>query len=46
MKGGARPGAGRKKGQKDKPKETAFALKARELAEHYKALQDKARKGV
>ena len=46
MRGGARPGAGRPKGRKDKPKETAFTLKARELAEHYKALQDKARKGV
>lgn len=45
-RGGYRPGAGRPKGRKDKPKETAFTLKARELAEHYKALQDKARKGV
>lgn len=45
-RGGYRPGAGRPKGSKDKPKETAFTLKARELAEHYKALQDKARKGV
>jgi hypothetical protein len=47
MRGGARIGAGRKKGSKDKPKEsTAFSLKAREFAEFYRGMLDRARKGV
>jgi hypothetical protein len=47
MRGGARPGAGRKKGSKDKPKEsTAFSLKAREFAEFYRGMLDRARKGI
>ena len=47
MRGGARPGAGRPKGSKDKPKEsTAFSLKAREFAEFYRGMLDRARKGI
>jgi len=46
-KGGYRPGAGRKKGSRDKARtSTAFSLKAREFAEFYRGVMDRARRGV
>lgn len=46
-RGGYRPGAGRKKGSKDKSREsTAFSLKAREFAEFYRGVMDRARRGI
>jgi phage terminase small subunit len=46
-RGGYRPGSGRKKGSKDKPRESiAFILKARELADFYLGMVSRAKQGV
>lgn len=52
MKGGARIGAGRKKGQKDtKPRKGAsqkaiFEKKAREFADFYRGIMERAKRGI
>lgn len=46
-RGGYRPGSGRKKGSRDKSRtSTAFSLKAREFAEFYRGVMDRARRGI